>query len=340
MELLNAYFDKLVFLKVEQKEGFTIYAASITSSYGDGKKTYALAFVPVHMAILDKGYLRDLHWQNFQTRVLSNGWKIQAQRWDMRQIKGLATPMFNLVERNEARTKYVCESAPLEMLLLHDPKKKSQYQYHNRINLLAALVTFKCILNFVEGHERQATHTPQQPMSPMRPSEGMGVHHQPYLNSIGQGRPDAKHRLDVSSIPISSLAVKMPQQQEAYTPASLPSNTSYVPRNEGTRYASNGANTQGYEFNGSTVTGGTGYTRLSLDLGVPQKQVEYDDEEPDEESERRPVQRVSRTSRIRRAPQPRQDEYQNSETDGASHRALQGEFQEDNGEVDDEFELL
>lgn len=258
MEIVNAYFAGLVFFKVEQKEGFTVYAASISSSFGDGKKTYALAFVPVHMGILNKGYLNELHWQNFQTRTLTNGWKIPNQRWDMKQLKGLPTPMFNAVDRNQARTKYICESEPLEMVLLHDPKKNSIYQHHNRINLMAALATFKCVLNFVEGHEMQATR--------ISPAETL-----PHQSALPYGdRNTGRH--PPSSIPITSLASRVPgNKAPAYRPAGLPENTSYVPRNEGTVYASNSeyAEEGEYDFNQTTVVGNTGYKNLSLDITIP-----------------------------------------------------------------------
>ena len=259
MEILNAYFNGLVFFKVEQKENFTVYAASISSSFGDGTKTYALAFVPVHMAILNKGYLKDLHWQNFQTRTLTNGWKMPSQRWDMKQLKGLPTPMFNSIERNEVRTKYLCESEPLEMLLLHDPKKKSIYQYHNRINLLAALATFRCVLNFVEGHEMQATRTVDSVL--------------PHQSASGSKVGGNYHQGPPSSIPISSLASRIPghTRAEAYRAAGLPEDTSYVPRHEGTLYASNSENAgEGqYDFDNTTIVGNTGYRNLSLNITIP-----------------------------------------------------------------------
>jgi len=175
MEILNSYFGDLLFIKVEKKENFTVYAAAISSSYGDGKKQYALAFIPSHMAILDKGFLRDLHWQNLQTRTLTNGYKLQNQKWNI--ARHLPTPMFDVVERNEAKSRYLCESEPLEMILLHDPKKKTIYQYHNRMNLMAALVTFKCVISLIE--------------------EPKTVSNLPYSNVA-------------AGIPINSLAVRMP----------------------------------------------------------------------------------------------------------------------------------
>ena len=310
MELLNAYFDRLVFVKIEQKENFTIYAAAISSSFGDGKKTYALAFVPAHLAILDKGFLKDLHWQNFQTRTLTNGWKIPGQRWDMRQLKGLPTPMFDAVERNESKTKYRCETEPLEMVLLHDPKKKSVYQYHNRINLLAALATFKCVLNFVEGHEMQATRS-TEPLPHQQALQGPQRH------------------LDMSAVPITSLAVRMPQQSPVYKSSELPEDTSYVPRNEGTRYAANSANTAegAYEFNNTTVVGNTGYRNLSLDISVPDApRGERDEEEYQEQPARRAVRAPTRGQR-------------NEVSSRGRKQVHQPEFQQ-REQIDDSFELL
>lgn len=301
MEILNAYFDKLVFVKIEQKENFTIYAAALSSSFGDNRKTYALAFVPVHMAILDKGFLRDLHWQNFQTRTLNNGWKIPNQRWDMRNLKGLPTPMFNAVERNEARTKYICESEPLEMVLLHDPKKKSVYQYHSRINLLAALATFKCVLNFVEGHEMQATRNLD--------------------NTLARNPPDP------SMVPISSLAIPMPRQSPVYRASELSEDTSYVPRSEGTRYVATGTESSGYEFNNSTVIGNTGYRNLSLDITVP---------DGPSERENNHSERSLQESRHHR--ENRENIRENiRENRGQRVRGVRREQQE---QIDDSFELL
>jgi len=312
MEIINAYFDGIVFLKTDQKENYTIYASAISSSFGDGSKTYALAFVPAHMAILDRGYLKDLHWQNFQTRTLTNGWKIANQRWDLRKLKGLPTPMFDVVERNEIKTKYKCESEPLEMILLHDPKKKSIYQYHNRINMLAALSTFRCVLNFAEGHEMQATRVTHPGSSIL-----------PHQNSLGASY--AKHDgKPPSSIPISSLAVRAPQQSPLYRPTDLPNNTTYIPRNEGTRYAANSASAaEGeYEFNHSTVVGNTGYRTLALDITVPGGG--HQPESYEQEEERVPINRGRRGQKNTRDKQ-------------SSHFS---EFQNMQESVDDSFELL
>jgi len=145
MELINRYFGKIIFVKADLREDHTIYVAALSSSFQDGKKQYALAFVPVHLAIITQGYLSDLQWVNLQTRTMTNGYRLQPQRWEI--PKGLDTPLFTAVERTESKTRYLSDDHPLEMILIHDPKKKSKMQYHTHMNLLAALTTFKCVIS-------------------------------------------------------------------------------------------------------------------------------------------------------------------------------------------------
>jgi hypothetical protein len=148
MEIINRYFGKIIFVKADYKEDHTIYIAALSSSFQDGKKQYALAFVPSHLAIISQGFLSDLQWVNLQTRTMINGYRMRPQRWEI--PKGLDNPMFTAVERSETRTKYRCDSHLLEMVLIHDPKKKSKLQYHTTMNLLAALATFKCAISLID----------------------------------------------------------------------------------------------------------------------------------------------------------------------------------------------
>jgi hypothetical protein len=155
MDIINKCFDGVVLVKVENKEGFSIYAAALNSSFGDGNKQYILAFVPEHLSILEKAHLGELQWENVQTRLLSNGYKLPTgksmpqQKWVI--PKGVENFMFNIKNRDESKSRYSAEGHPLELILIHDPKKKSQYQYHNKFNLLAALSSFRCVISCTFG---------------------------------------------------------------------------------------------------------------------------------------------------------------------------------------------
>jgi hypothetical protein len=147
MDLVSRYFESLVFFKVERKENYVIYAASINSSYGDGKKQYVIAFVLTNFAIPEKCKLSNLPWQNIQTRVLENGWKIPKQNWKIPQ--DLPNPLFDLQSRDDFSSTYhlAYGNSMLEMILKHDPKKRSKYQYHTKMNLIASLMTFRCVIS-------------------------------------------------------------------------------------------------------------------------------------------------------------------------------------------------
>jgi len=147
MDIINRYFGKIIFVKADLKEDHTIYVAALNSSFQDGRKQYALAFVPVHLAIISQGYLSDLYWVNLQTRTMTNGYRLPPQRWEI--PRGLDNTMFTAVERTEHKTKYLSDAYPLEMILIHDQKKKTKFQYHNHMNLLAALTTFRCVISLL-----------------------------------------------------------------------------------------------------------------------------------------------------------------------------------------------
>ena len=53
MDLINRYFNDLVFYKVDQRENYTIYAANISSAaMVDSKLSYILVFVPNYLATI------------------------------------------------------------------------------------------------------------------------------------------------------------------------------------------------------------------------------------------------------------------------------------------------
>lgn len=189
MDIINHYLDDLIFIKVDRREDYAIYAAAINSSLGNGKKQYIIISVPNHIALKERSKIVDLvDWKSVQTRTLTNGYKIQSQNWRMPR-SNVPIPMFNMSNRTQTYTKYTLEEHPeVEMVLLHDPKKKSNLQYYNRINLVAALATFNCVISL---------NTPTV-MHPAR-APAPALAHDPYR--------------------IPALATPMPQPKMAYTPS-------------------------------------------------------------------------------------------------------------------------
>ncbi len=185
MDIINKCFDTIVLLRVENKEGFWIYAAALVSSFGDGKKYYLLAFVPDHLAFLEKANLKDLQWENVQTRSLPNGYTLPnkqpmpQQRWHVPH--DLPNFMFIIQSRDEYKSKYIADSHPLELVLIHDPKKKSSYQHHNKINLVAALSTFKCVIS----NTNKYTGASVSALSKMQTRATTSINHTPIVPERG-----------------------------------------------------------------------------------------------------------------------------------------------------------
>jgi hypothetical protein len=144
-DLVNSYFGNIIFTKIDQRATYIIYAAALASSLGDGRKAYALAFVPTHMAVKDRAYLRELFWHNFQTRYLKPGYRLPQQTWkvahEVQDIELL------IADRQQNFSTYTpAGSLPLEVILLHDQKKKSKYQFNNKMSMISALSTFECVV--------------------------------------------------------------------------------------------------------------------------------------------------------------------------------------------------
>jgi len=196
--LLNTYFSSLTFTKIETKGGFVLYGACITSGLAGGYKRYVIALVPQVKAHLERGKLRELAWKVLQVRVLYQSYRLREQPWKLTREMG--DMIIRNVSRDSKSSHYRPESCMkpgaiqpnYEIVLLHDPKKKTQYQYNNRMTLSAAVETFHMIFSILdhpqvptsyESPQREEMHaTPLQSYSAPEIS-GWDGNHSSSLNS-------------------------------------------------------------------------------------------------------------------------------------------------------------
>lgn len=152
MEVINKYFETLVFTKLEEKKtpegsSFFIYGAKTQSMYEDGLINYVLLFVPSHLSIKTKARITELPWESLQTRRLKTNYKIVKQLW--KPERGIEDVLLNVVSRERRYSVYHGSSNfPFEILLLHNPRKKTVYQFNNKIALSSALATFCLTLKY------------------------------------------------------------------------------------------------------------------------------------------------------------------------------------------------
>lgn len=145
--IINKYFENLEFFKVEEKDGFAVYMARIHDQLiTDGSK-YVVAFVPIQLGIKTRAKLSELAWQNLQTRTIRQSYRIPAQIWNIPQ--GVPFLKFELKERTEGYSKYTSQQAPFELMMIHNEKKKTKYQYYPTIYLPAGLDSYGCVIHYV-----------------------------------------------------------------------------------------------------------------------------------------------------------------------------------------------
>lgn len=148
MDLLNSYFKNLIFTKIEEKENHMLYGAGIASGLAGGKKRYVLLFVPKQFAIPHKARIHELKWQNLQTRELQYSYNLKNQSWKLgRELQDI---ILEVQDRNKKFSTYASTNGnfPFEVLLLNNPKKKTIYQYRNKLTLTAAVEIFNTLFNY------------------------------------------------------------------------------------------------------------------------------------------------------------------------------------------------
>jgi hypothetical protein len=146
--IVNSFFQGLVFTRVERKDNYVIYAVKLPGQLGNGFKQYILLYVHIHNAIEEKTTIDNLLYINLQIRTLQTNYKIGEQRWNFKLNNKQNNPFFNLIDRNKERSFYTTRFGDfdIELLLKHNQKKNTEYQYQNRVTLTEAFETYNCIL--------------------------------------------------------------------------------------------------------------------------------------------------------------------------------------------------
>jgi hypothetical protein len=154
MELLNQYFNDLVFTRIDVKRGFTLYGAALHSQLAGDKQRHILAFVPVHLSLWSSAKLSQLQWVNLQMRMCNKTtYRLKPQVWIF--PSSLPNLFFNVHNRAKTYSSYKVDGGqfPFEMLLINSPKKESIYQYPNVVNLHWAIDQFNTVFNYVGTNE-------------------------------------------------------------------------------------------------------------------------------------------------------------------------------------------
>lgn len=148
MDLINLYFRDIDFIHVpfEEYNGYARYVARLNGTEA-GKIRYIFVFVKTepYSDLPRSSRIYELSWSSIQTRLLNEKIKVPTKRWKLPKDE---RTMIYAKNRTDEQTVYEDDRGmlPFRISLIHDPKKKTKYQYNNRMTLLGALETFKCVL--------------------------------------------------------------------------------------------------------------------------------------------------------------------------------------------------
>lgn len=154
MEQLNTFLNQkygyLTFFRVKVEDSVGIYCARIQTLLGKEER-FVMIIVPFHMAFKERCNFNDLRavWLSFQTRAFDSTYEIPKQPM-MTSTDTLQKIQLSVQNRNMDETHYY-SPFPVDIVIQHDKRKRSAYQYNDKITLTYALDTWKCIINkFIE----------------------------------------------------------------------------------------------------------------------------------------------------------------------------------------------
>lgn len=158
MNALSELFNGLIFVKVEMKivngAQFDVYAANIANSYTNDKSNYILIFYNYSMYSPDKiRFNQNVNWKCVSARILKDSevpptyYNLPQQKLVLPPNTPATNPLLQLKVRHDLNTVYELKDGihTFEFALLHDPKKKSNYQYSDHMKLVNAFLTYSCV---------------------------------------------------------------------------------------------------------------------------------------------------------------------------------------------------
>lgn len=152
MDFFNELFGTLIFTKVKIVGTSAVYAARIQSFIGVGER-YVFLTTELFRNLPDQVHIYQVPWTSLQTRTITDHYALKEQALSPKTFDPRYSDFklaINVLYREQTQTIYTCRY-PFEIMLLHDPKKKSTYQYSNAMDLRHALGTFQCVVKNLES---------------------------------------------------------------------------------------------------------------------------------------------------------------------------------------------
>jgi len=142
------YYQGLIFEKMEDRNGVGLYFVKIQSFLGNENR-YIIAVVPNDFyQIGSRARLENLPFTGIQTRTLELDHNISPQQHHKKLKHIISRCVLRIARSTHERSDYYCPTSPIDVVLLHNIRVKSQNQYPDTIQLQQALESYQCVMSF------------------------------------------------------------------------------------------------------------------------------------------------------------------------------------------------
>jgi len=170
MDIPKSYYNNLQFFKTSNKltNHYDVFVAKIKSDLNGTEDLHIIFVCLSQFSNKNSDYGKNLNPVNIQTRKLpKNAYPdIPPQNWKPNKnhsefYGSIGGPLFIISKRESDKSIYkMSNQRPelpqnLKLELLHNPKKKTKYQFNNKITLLSALETYQCSIEIDKSFQHQ-----------------------------------------------------------------------------------------------------------------------------------------------------------------------------------------
>jgi hypothetical protein len=141
------YFNNPVMYKIKDIGKFSMYMSKVKCLLNNLNRYIIIFTLKDYNSIMYTENLKNLKWENIQTRSLNDEHNIPAHEYNPTRNTDLYVPITR-TKKNTDTSVYSCGNFTLEILLLHDKGDTNQYQDNG--NLVSAIETYKTIINIID----------------------------------------------------------------------------------------------------------------------------------------------------------------------------------------------
>jgi hypothetical protein len=148
------YYGDISLKKIKSENGYDVYATRVSSGLSLFRYIFVISESNNNNSVTaldgETKTLNSINWISFQTRTTDENHNVPTITLMPSTTRNeKLSDIVRSTERTTNDTKYICDSLPIVLSLIHDLKKKNVYQYPDACKLYQALETFNSVVEIL-----------------------------------------------------------------------------------------------------------------------------------------------------------------------------------------------